>query len=593
MKVGFGGGSGVVEMGRRWMAAEEWGRRVRESGVEDRIDRETRNLFGFAGKIPPKKLSGGGRVLAGGRLAGGWLVGGGVGCGSPDVARKMAARDGECHSRSDRSAYEEQFLRFAGKISGSGGGRLGRDNPTSAISDETIANPNAQIVGDDMVRVHVPRCMAWLDYDEHVIFDEKKLGSFRKPAFVCIVVDMSRETRLCRKDTIGQHGRMIFESVENGPLIWPSIMENGVTRPKKYYELSATEVIQADCDVKATNIILQGLPPKFYALGRQIFVALSTSRTYNPGTSRSNSRKQRTVICYNCKGEGHMSKQCTKPKRKQDDSWFKDKVLLVQALANGQILHEEELAFLADPGIIEGQATQTVITHNAAYQADDLDAYESDCDELNTAKVALMENLSHYGLDALAEVHNPDNVDTNLINQTMQAMPSSEQSNVVSHSETGITSDSNIIPYSQYSTEIDHLKQTLSEHLKEKESLMQKVTLLKNNFKKEESRNIDREIALEMKIKQAVEQHRVDSKTFEVKMNKVLNENERLLEQVISKDTVNIIVNSSVDNAYENVHEYLKDALRKLKGKALADDAITTHSIAPEMLNVDVEPLNP
>ncbi|GKD84098.1 hypothetical protein Tco_1350937 [Tanacetum coccineum] len=41
-------------------------------------------------------------------------------------------------------------------------------NPTSAISDETIANPNAQIVGDDMVRVQVPRCMTWLNYDEHV-----------------------------------------------------------------------------------------------------------------------------------------------------------------------------------------------------------------------------------------------------------------------------------------------------------------------------------------------------------------------------------------------------------------------------------------
>ncbi|GKF84283.1 hypothetical protein Tco_0249181, partial [Tanacetum coccineum] len=41
-------------------------------------------------------------------------------------------------------------------------------NPTSAISDETIANPNAQIVRDDMVRVQVPRCMTWLDYNEHV-----------------------------------------------------------------------------------------------------------------------------------------------------------------------------------------------------------------------------------------------------------------------------------------------------------------------------------------------------------------------------------------------------------------------------------------
>ncbi|GJU71152.1 retrovirus-related pol polyprotein from transposon TNT 1-94 [Tanacetum coccineum] len=320
--------------------------------------------------------------------------------------------------------------------------------------------------------------------------------------------------------------------------------------------------------------------------GRQISYAAGTTRTFTPGASGNNSGKQRIVTCYNCKGEGHMSKQCTKPRRKRDDSWFKDKVLLVQAQASGQILHEEELAFLADPGIPEGQATQTVITHNAAYQADDLDAYDSDCDELNTAKVALMANLSHYGSDALAEVHNHDNVNNNMINQVVQVISSSEQSNVVNHSETEITSDSNIIPYSQYviesqqaavqnsnssaqqdalilsvieqlktqvanctkvnlenksvnntltaelerykeqvkvlnkgqnvdlknkdnvsdscaqSVEIDRLKQTLSEHLKEKESLMQTVSLLKDDFKKEESRNIDREIALEKRIKQ-------------------------------------------------------------------------------------------
>nr|GFB15039.1 hypothetical protein [Tanacetum cinerariifolium] len=59
---------------------------------------------------------------------------------------------------------------------------------------------------------------------------------------------------------------MILKSVENGPLLWLTVKENGVTRPKEYYELSATEAIQADCDVKATNIILQGLPPEVYAL---------------------------------------------------------------------------------------------------------------------------------------------------------------------------------------------------------------------------------------------------------------------------------------------------------------------------------------
>ncbi|GJR59238.1 hypothetical protein Tco_1501400 [Tanacetum coccineum] len=56
-------------------------------------------------------------------------------------------------------------------------------------------------------------------------------------------------------------------------------------------------------------------------------------------------------------------------------------------------------------------------------------------------------------------------------------------------------------------------------------------------------------------MEQAVGQYHLESKTFEVKMNQVLNENERLLEQVISKDIMNTIVNSSVDIAYVNVHE--------------------------------------
>nr|GEV34886.1 hypothetical protein [Tanacetum cinerariifolium] len=58
------------------------------------------------------------------------------------------------------------------------------------------------------------------------------------------------------------HGRMILESVEQSPLIWPSVEVERVTRIKKYLELSAAEAIQADCDVKATSIILQGLPPE-------------------------------------------------------------------------------------------------------------------------------------------------------------------------------------------------------------------------------------------------------------------------------------------------------------------------------------------
>nr|GEX03182.1 retrovirus-related Pol polyprotein from transposon TNT 1-94 [Tanacetum cinerariifolium] len=342
-----------------------------------------------------------------------------------------------------------------------------------------------------------------------------------------------------------QRGRMILESVENGPLLWPSIEENGVTRPKKYSELSATKAIQADCDVKATNIILQGLPPECgspyqssqYGSHTQSSTPLSITyppndfqssvhhNVYKPSSSiplveyapsvnqqpdfsqpdfglivlvfsksddpidaishmmsfltalvisrypptnnqlrnSSNPRQHATINNgrvtvqtiqgrHTSLGEGHMSKQCTKPKRKKDESWFKDKLLLVQAQANGKILHEEELAFLADPGIAEAQTTQNVITNNAAYQADDLDAYDSDCDEINTTKIALMENLSHYGSGDLAKVHNQDNVTHNVINQAVQAMPLSEQSNIMNQSETEITSDINIIPYSQYNS---------------------------------------------------------------------------------------------------------------------------------------------
>nr|GEX48993.1 hypothetical protein [Tanacetum cinerariifolium]GEX73297.1 hypothetical protein [Tanacetum cinerariifolium]GEX80496.1 hypothetical protein [Tanacetum cinerariifolium] len=133
-----------------------------------------------------------------------------------------------------------------------------------------------------------------------------------------------------------QHGRMILESVVNGPLIWPTIEENGETSPRKYSEFSPTDAIQADCDVKATNIILQVVVTSRYPTtnnqsrnssnprqqatindgrvtlqpiqGRQISFATGTTRTYTPGASRSNSGTQRTIICYNCKREGHMSK---------------------------------------------------------------------------------------------------------------------------------------------------------------------------------------------------------------------------------------------------------------------------------------------
>nr|GEZ55987.1 hypothetical protein [Tanacetum cinerariifolium] len=372
-----------------------------------------------------------------------------------------------------------------------------------------------------------------------------------------------------------QHGRMILESVENGPLLWPTIEDNGVTRPKKYSELSATKAILADCYVKATNIILQGLPPEVYALVNTHKVAKDLWERIQmliQGTSLTKQEKEcklyyefdkfaykkgeslrdfylrfslllndmniynikleqfqvntkflntlppewskfvtdvklvrdlhmtnvdqlhaylgqheyhaneyasqvqsstplsityplndfQTYVNHNIynpsssipqveyalavhqqsdfsqldiglvvpvfqKGDdpidaiNHMMSFLTvvvtsrypltnnqlrtssNPRQQATINNGRDKVLLVQAQANGQVLHEEELEFLADPGIAETQSIQYVVTNNAAYQADDLDAYDSDCDEINYAKIALMVNLSHYGFDNLVE----------------------------------------------------------------------------------------------------------------------------------------------------------------------------------------------
>nr|GFB40798.1 hypothetical protein [Tanacetum cinerariifolium] len=174
--------------------------------------------------------------------------------------------------------------------------------------------------------------------------------------------------------------------------------------------------------------------------GRQNHMSAGSSRPFALGSGGTSGR-QRVTVCYNCKGEGHMAKQCTKPKKKCDAEWFKDKVLLVQAQANGQVLQEEELDFLADPGTAKSSTNQTVVITNAAYQADDLDAYDSDYDELNSAKVALMANLSHYGSDNLTEVNNQNNMPTHLIPQEMQVSSTSEQSTILAQSNTEVQPD--------------------------------------------------------------------------------------------------------------------------------------------------------
>ncbi|GKA97933.1 retrovirus-related pol polyprotein from transposon TNT 1-94 [Tanacetum coccineum] len=156
----------------------------------------------------------------------------------------------------------------------------------------------------------------------------------------------------------------------------------------------------------------------------------------------------KVVKCYNCQGEGHMARQCTQPKRARNAAWFKEKLMLAEAQESGQILDEEQLAFLADPGISEAPVTQQIIPQNSAFQTDDMDAYDSDCDDLSSAKAILMANLSSCDPDVLFEVPYSDSYPNDMINQDVQEMTYSEQTHIDDYPDDEINSDSNIIPYS-------------------------------------------------------------------------------------------------------------------------------------------------
>nr|GEW88329.1 hypothetical protein [Tanacetum cinerariifolium] len=437
---------------------------------------------------------------------------------------------------------------------------------------------------------------------------------------------------------------MILESVENAPLVWPTVEENGVIRPKKYSELSATKAIQADCDVKATNIILQGLPPEVYALREcklydefnkfaykkeeslrdfylRFSLLLNDMNIYNMKLKQFqvNTKFLNTLPpewskfvtdvklvrdlhmtnvdqlhAYLGQHEYHANEYASQAQSSTPLSItypsndFQSSVnhnmynpsSLIPQVEYDPTVHQQSDFSQHDIGLIvpvfqKGDDPIDAINHmmsfltavvtsqypptnnqlrtssNPRQQATinngrRLKAHSmssptmllikpmiwmlmTDCDEINSAKIALMVNLSHYGSDNLAEVHNQDNVTNNVIHQYVQAMSISKQSNIMNQSETEITSDSNIISYSQYmnesqyttvqnstsSAQQDDLILSVIEQLKTQVVNCTKINQDNKNVneiliaelerykdQKEESRNIDRELALEKQVKE-------------------------------------------------------------------------------------------
>ncbi|GJW67595.1 retrovirus-related pol polyprotein from transposon TNT 1-94 [Tanacetum coccineum] len=300
--------------------------------------------------------------------------------------------------------------------------------------------------------------------------------------------------------------------------------------------------------------------------GRQGQSYSGTGYKSNATSSRGNnaSGQARVVKCYNCQGEGHMARQCTQPKRLRNAAWYKDKAMLVEAHEDGIILDEEQLTFLADPGVPDGQAVQSIIPNNAAFQTKDLDTYDYDCDDISNAQVVLMANISNYGSDVISEVPHSETYLNDMENQSVHAMQDLEQTLVQQdsmilsvieqmseqiinhvnywekankeHSNETVTTElkrykervktfsnflNNVLNLIKQSMkkmidsqmddmikeklalkeQVDSLEQNLSKQIKEKESLLQTFIVFKNESKEKENKYIENEIDLEKKIK--------------------------------------------------------------------------------------------
>ncbi|GKB79740.1 hypothetical protein Tco_0946635 [Tanacetum coccineum] len=206
-----------------------------------------------------------------------------------------------------------------------------------------------------------------------------------------------------------------------------------------------------------------------------------------------------------------------------------------QAREAGQILDEEQLAFLADPGVPDVQAIQTIIPNNAAFQNEDLDTYDSDYDDISNAKVVLMANISNYGSYVISEAHQ-DSMILSVIEQMSEQMinhvnnwekANKEQNNEsvtaelerykervktfeqrlnidLSSREKMIDSqmDDMIKEKLALKEQVDSLEQNLSKQIKEKECLLQTFIVFKNESNEKENKYIENESDLEKKIKE-------------------------------------------------------------------------------------------
>nr|GEV44865.1 hypothetical protein [Tanacetum cinerariifolium] len=181
-------------------------------------------------------------------------------------------------------------------------------------------------------------------------------------------------------------------------------------------------------------------------------MAFLTAVASSSSGGNNSSGQERVVKCYNCQSEGHIGKQCSQPKRPRNVAYYKEKVMLAEAQEAGQILDEEQLSFLADPGVPD----------------------------------VLMDNISNYGSNVISEVPLSKAYLNDMENQSVLAMHDFEQLPTVDSTDNEIHSDRNIILYSQYLQEIQ-LENVQDTHLQaQQESMILSVIdqILTKDFRK-------------------------------------------------------------------------------------------------------------
>ncbi|GJW16882.1 hypothetical protein Tco_0024318 [Tanacetum coccineum] len=317
-----------------------------------------------------------------------------------------------------------------------------------------------------------------------------------------------------------QHGRMILESVENGPLIWPTIEENGVTRPRKYSELTHADAIQADCNVKATNIILQGLPPEVYALVNITHLKNDFKKEESRNIDREIALEKKIKQLDNIIFKRDQSAETLEPKLYDGNVIKNTSAILIPDSKETLMLAEESRSKMLlkqhDPLVLEKKNSMNSSDPSPSCRPTKVEV-PKELPKVSMVHTSL-KKLKHHlvGFDVVVKERTTSTTIT-------------KGSWGFEHTKACFMDD--IIPFIKALKDIFN---TFDQYL------IDELTEVQNVFHQ---------------MEQAVEQHSLESKTFEVKMNQVLNENERLLEQVISKDIVNIIVNSYVDNDNVNVHE--------------------------------------